>query len=151
MNKSSPSGLLFYPPKLRQDVVLYEVQTDFYIQVYWKDIKYGVGPALIVYLYGIEALKFDCLGKNMGHFHINPNNKHGNDTDMLWFSEVGILAQIERTIFELTHNLSYYLDRNDDNRIRELVIDKQQLDRVLIEAKTCLLSFVEKDPKMHGA
>ncbi|MGA8259321.1 MAG: hypothetical protein WB783_03825 [Arenicellales bacterium] len=142
-------GPLFHPPALRRDVGIVRVQEHVYLQAYWKELSHGRGPALILYLFGIETLKFDLFGKGRGHFHVNPNNPEYGDANVLWFPEASASAQVERAAFELRRNLPYYLERNVDERIRALCIDELSLSRAVDEARAILLGFLETVPALQ--
>ena len=64
----------YQPPQImHQDEVIFKIQEDVLFQVYWKSLPIGTGPAVILKAFGQEILKFDCFGKEKGHFHVAPN------------------------------------------------------------------------------
>jgi hypothetical protein len=143
-------GPLFNPPALRRDVEVIRVQDDVYFQVYWKIIGSGRGPAVILYLFGIETLKFDLFGKDKGHYHVNPNNPHDGDADILWLPEPCAAAQTRRVVFELRRNTRYYLQRNVDPRIRELRLDEASWVAAVARVETGLLHLLATVPELEG-
>ena len=70
LHKKKKKKYLLNPPKLRKDLLNIKVIEDVYFQVYWKVLEHGKGPAVILYVNRKEVLKFDCFGKDKGHFHI---------------------------------------------------------------------------------
>jgi hypothetical protein len=141
---------LFNPPALRKDVEVFKVQEHVYFQVYWKVIGSGKGPATILYLFDIETLKFDIYGKDKGHYHANPNNPHAGDVDILWLPELDAAAQIQRVMFELRRNVYYYLQRNVDERIRELRIDSAKWDAALEKVEARIFELLATVPELEG-
>jgi len=55
---------------IRRDVEWIGVQPDVDLEVYWKILPIGKGPAISLYAFGFEILKFDCFGARGGHFHL---------------------------------------------------------------------------------
>jgi hypothetical protein len=143
-------GPLFNPPAFRRDVRIYKVQEHVYFQVYWKEFGPGKGPAVLLYLFGIETLKFDIYGKDTGHFHVNPNNPQKGSANVLWMREDTESAQVERAMYELRHNIDFYLQRNVDPRIHSLEIDSAAWNGVLDEVRERLLHLLDTIPKLAG-
>ena len=63
--------------QVRKDVEIIPIQPNLELVVYWKVLQVGRGPALILQAYGKEVLKFDCFGRDDGHFHVAPNYGNG--------------------------------------------------------------------------
>lgn len=143
-------GPLFNPPSLRRDVEIIKVQEHVYFQVYWKVFGSGMGPAVILYLFGIETLKFDIYGKDKGHYHVNPNNPDSGDADILWLPEADATTQVQRVLFELRRNTRYYLQRNVDARIRELQLDPVEWDTALGRVEARLVEILATVPDLEG-
>ena len=114
----------------RKDVSRYKVQQGVYFDVFWKVLSIGKGPAVSLFVYGDEVLKFDCFGRDKGHCHIAFYTPGRTTESRLYFSEKTVDEQIERTIFELRTNLCYYLQRHRKGRTRSLKIDLDNLNIV---------------------
>ena len=142
-------GPLFNPPALRKDVEVFKVQDNVYFQVYWKQYGEGKGPAVILYLFGIESIKFDLYGKGAGHFHVNPNNPESGNANLLWLPEDDANRQVRRAVFELKHNIYFYLQRNVDRRIRELRIDASRWDAALVAIESKVLDILATVPQLR--
>lgn len=125
---------------LRKDVVKIDIQENAYVLVYHKFLDIGSGSSIGLYLYNKEYLKFDCFGKNKGHYHIN-NKK--ND-DRIYFTEQTAKEQIEKTINELTTNINSYLVMSSNIKIKEFVFDYNLLKSKLTEAKQILMGYEDK-------
>lgn len=143
-------GPLFNPPALRRDVENFKVQDNVYFQTYWKIFGIGKGPAVLLYLFGIETLKFDIYGKDKGHYHVNPNNPEAGDANILLMPEPDAVSQVGRAVFELKHNIHYYLQRNADERIRSLEIDDSSWNDALGKVESRLLMFLDTVPDLQG-
>lgn len=125
---------------LRKDVVKIDIQENAYVLVYHKFLDIGSGSSIGLYLYNKEYLKFDCFGKNKGHYHVN-NKK--ND-DRIYFTEQTAKEQIEKTINELTTNINSYLVMSSNIKIKEFVFDYNLLKSKLTEAKQILMGYEDK-------
>ncbi len=143
-------GPLFHPPALRKRVTRFMIQEHVYLQAYWKAFGQGKGPAAILYLFGIETLKFDLYGRGKGHYHVNPNNPETGGANIVWMPEPDAAAQVERTLFELDRNLYFYLQRNVDARIRDLAINRDRLVEGLAWLKTQFDDMLENVPELKG-
>jgi hypothetical protein len=137
-----------YNLKSRNDTECFKVDDKVKFKVFWKNIAIGVGPAVCLFIYNKEVLKFDCFGPNKGHFHITTvhpwklNNKRRETR--IFMMEQDIAAQIERSIFELDKNLHYYLQRHPDPRIRYHNINMQDFRKALDDAKQLMIKFTQE-------
>ena len=138
------------PPKLRKDVTNIKIQDDVYFQVYWKELPIGKGPAVILYIYNKEILKFDCFGKEKGHYHIDFYKLNGAKENRIFFLEHSALEQIDRTVFELRTNLNYYLQRNKYQRIRDVHIEQNNLEKALVLVKSKMIEFLRTKSELNG-
>ncbi len=138
------------PPKLRKDVTNLKIQDDVYFQVYWKELAIGKGPAVILYIYNKEVLKFDCFGKEKGHYHVDFYKQNGTKENRIFFTENRASKQIERTVFELNTNLDYYLQRSKDQCIRDIYIEKNNLEEALVPVKSKMIKVLETIPELSG-
>jgi hypothetical protein len=134
-----------YNLKAQNDKECFKVDDKVILKVFWKNIAIGCGPAVCLFIYNKEVLKFDCFGPNKGHFHITTvhpwklNNKRRETR--LYFIEQEITDQINRSIFELDKNLHYYLQRHPDPRIRYHQINMTNYRKALNDAKMLMLKF----------
>lgn len=141
---------LLNPPKLRKDVLNIKVQEDVYFQVYWKVLEIGKGPAVILYIFSREVLKFDCFGKAKGHFHVAGYKLNGSTGKRIYFKEESAYEQIEWTVHELKTNHSHYLQKNKNKRIRELHIDQKDLESAIVSVRSKMIEFIENIPELAG-
>ncbi len=127
----------------RRDRVRLHVQDDVFVDVYWKDVELGKGPSISVFVLGEEMMKFDCFGKDRGHFHIAFFTPGASNVSRMYMPEPTIEDQIERAVFEIRKNINYYLQRNSKRRIRKCVIDAKKLSAVCEKAKSKMYEFIE--------
>lgn len=111
---------------IHENEVIYKVQEDVVFEVYTKSLSIGAGPAVILKAFGQEILKFDCFGKEKGHYHISPNYGF-----RILFVEQTVPKQIQRTIQELKVNGMRYLKMQKDPRIKELDLSTSSYKEVL--------------------
>lgn len=146
--KNKRPDYLNNPPQLRKDVSNIKVQDDVYLQVYWKVLEIGKGPAVVLFVFGEEILKFDCFGKDRGHYHVNGEKvSYGNK---IFFEECNSSEQIDKTILELGNNLKLYLQQNIKQKVRELEIDQKNLEEALSRVKSIMVQFLETRPELSG-
>src|SRR4029453_14555091 len=122
--------------EIRGDVEWIRVQPDFDLQVYWKVqagfpgrrgddhvLSTGKGPVISLYAFRFQILRFDCFGAPDGHFHLFLGWPSPTNEERIWLPEPNATAQVERTMFELTRNVIYYLQRHNDERVRRLHLE----------------------------
>lgn len=100
-----------------------------HIDCYWLKTNLGSGPAASVYVSNDEVMRFDCLAEN-GHMHFNMSHATLFDNGgnaRLYFQEKTVPEQIQRVLFELTHNLPYALKLNSNKKIRRTIISSTEL------------------------
>ena len=126
------------------DVVIYPIQDHAYLAVYWKDLPIGKGPCVSLYVHDKEILKFDCFGEDRGHYHTNliqPIPIVNDPEGRIYFMERTVKEQIERSIFEIEKNISYYLKNNPYSRIKFFEIDRSRLETGCRQAKAKMLEY----------
>jgi len=128
----------------RNDLVTYDIQDHVKLNVYWKTPVNGNGPALTLSVYDLEVLRFDCFGKGDGHFHIHFGRDFGAQQNRIFLPETTHEAQIDRSFFELRKNLYYYLQRNRDRRIRNVKIDTDNMEHVLVPIHEKMVDDISK-------
>ncbi|WP_075351824.1 hypothetical protein [Algoriphagus marinus] len=122
-----------------EDEVIFKIQDDVFFQVYWKSLPIGKGPAVILKAFGQEILKFDCFGKEKGHYHIAPNYDF-----RIYFVEETIEEQIQRTILELKINGLRYLKIQKDPKIKAINPNLNDFNAILKQVESTLLQHHEK-------
>jgi hypothetical protein len=55
--------------------------------VYWKILPIGKGPAVSLYAFGFQILRFDCFGATDGHFHLFLGWPSPTNEDRIWLPE----------------------------------------------------------------
>ena len=143
------SSTLRPDPRVRHDVTRIEVDDRAHIEVFWKDMEIGKGPALSLFIENSEVLRFDCFGKDRGHFHVALFKPRTTEADRLYFAEATRIGQIDRAVHEITRNLPYYQQRNVIRRVREATIDKGLLAQAAEMARSKMLGFLESVPALR--
>lgn len=129
---------------VRNDVEIIPIQPGLKFEVYWKILKIGKGPALILKSRGKEVMKFDCFGKDKGHYHVAP---HYNSR--IFFPEEKAIDQIKRTSFELRRNAQKYLALQTNDRIKQIEIDKDKFDVAVHKAEEKMTYFLQTVPEFE--
>jgi hypothetical protein len=134
----------------REDIVSYEVQEGVNLDVFWKVLPIGKGPASALFVLGEEVLRFDCFGASKGHYHAAFYCQSNPTESRIYFPEQTVEAQIDRTIFELTRNLPYYLQRHRNPRIRLIQVDKNALADACESARRQMLNYLWTVPEFEA-
>ena len=129
-------------PSVRNDCTDLPICDGVYVQVYWKKLKLGKGPALSLFMLDEEILRIDCFGKGAGHLHV-AFFLPGKGENRLWMHEATILEQIERARFELYRNHRYYQSRIPNPRIRAIKIDREKMKVVSEQAYKVMMGFAQ--------
>ena len=123
--KNGPSGDTFTPIyAVRKDVTKIFVEDEIFVEVFWKALPGGTGPAFSFIAYDEEVIRFDCVGPGMGHFHASFLSKRRTQHNRNYFFESTRETQIQRAVFELQYNIGYYLERHPWRRVREITLDE---------------------------
>ena len=77
---------------IRKDLRNYRVQDNVYIAVFWKVLGIGKGPALSLYVKDREVLKFDCFGKDKGHYHAQTLIAEDTEEHRIFFREPTVMG-----------------------------------------------------------
>lgn len=131
-----------------KDIVIYEVQPQVLIKVYWKILPIGKGPALTFIVAGDEILRFDCFGEGEGHYHIFGGYEYP-DRDRIYFPEKTVEEQVNRAIFELSQNLNCFLQLHRSSQIRNLKVDPVTLKNVCEQARRQMLEYLWTVPEFE--
>lgn len=132
-------------PPSRHDLQVVPMGDDARLDVYWKDLDIGTGPAVSLVVRGEELLRIDCFGPDDGHMHAAFFMPAGGE-GRLYFPENTREEQIDRAVFEITRNLRYYLDRAVDPKVRETRLDPERVDAAAQEARRIMTGFLENVP-----
>ncbi|MBC3758426.1 hypothetical protein H7U19_08430 [Hyunsoonleella sp. SJ7] len=132
-------------PVKRHDLQKISIQKDLYLQVYWKVLKIGKGPAVILKWKTIELMKFDCFGHKDGHYHIAPNYDF-----RIYFTEQTAKAQIKRTSEELLINAQRYLKLHPATEINRIEIDQNALKDAVKKAEQSMLYYLDNIKELHN-
>jgi hypothetical protein len=133
-----------------RDVVRYPIQDKVFLAVYWKVLEHGRGPACALFVHGREVLRFDCFGEHKGHYHIGLRGDDEASAFRLFLPEKTAEEQIDRTLFELTTNLAYYLQRNPDPRVRQTAVAPEQLEGWRGQVKAKMLEYLPRATAFIG-
>jgi hypothetical protein len=128
---------------VRRDLQVLEVDLNLYFLVYWKVLEIGKGPALVLGSRGYEIAKFDCFGKDKGHYHLRP--KYG----------VRIPFTAQNPQQQILETQSLLLDRGQDfirmvrdPEINKIVIDPTKLQPRLEQVATIMLEFLNSKAEL---
>ena len=144
----NPESLDLAPGETRSDVEWIRVQPDVSLKVYWKILPIGKGPAVSLYVFEFQILRFDCFGATDGHFHLLLGWPSPTTEDRLWLPEPNATAQVERTMFELKKNVDYYLQRHNDERVRRLRLEPETWSTACTRARERMLYFLSSVPEL---
>ncbi len=133
----------------RKENVRFNVTDQVYLDVYWKILNLGKGPALILNVMGEEVLRFDFFGQGAGHYHVTVPEIEPNSKSLLFFAEQTIPEQIDRALFELNKNIDWYLHRHPLRQIRQIKIDKSRMRQATEAAKAQLLAYIGEAEKLE--
>src|SRR6266487_87464 len=133
---------------VRRDVKWIHVQPDVDLEVYWKVLPIGKGPAISLYAFGFQILKFDCFGATDGHFHLFLGWPSPTNEDRIWLPEPSGTAQVERAIFELKRNAPYYLQRHNVERVRGLHLEPASWSAACTKAGDKMRHFLRSVPEL---
>ena len=125
---------------VRKDVLKIEIQENAYMLVYHKNLDIGFGPALGLYLYDIEYLKFDFFGEEKGHYHIFNKKRDVR----IYFKERTVLEQINKVAHELTNNIQTYLEGSKNKKILEFQFENDVFRSKILAAVEILLDYENK-------
>jgi diadenosine tetraphosphatase ApaH/serine/threonine PP2A family protein phosphatase len=144
----NPEQFDLAPGETRRDVEWIRVQPDVALKVYWKVLPIGKGPAISLYAFEFQILRFDCFGATDGHFHLLLGWPSPTSEDRIWLPEPNATAQVERTMFELKKNVTYYLQRHNDERVRRLRLEPETWSAACIRARDRMLHFLCSVPEL---
>jgi hypothetical protein len=132
----------------RSDVEWIPVQPDVDLKVFWKILPIGKGPAVSLYAFQFQILRFDCFGAGDGHFHLLLGWPSPTSEERIWLPEPNATAQVERTMFELTKNITYYLQRHNDERVRRLQLESEAWSAACTRARDRMMHFLCTVPEL---
>ena len=143
-----PEELDLAAGEIRHDVEWIRVQPDVDLKVYWKILPIGKGPAVSLYAFGFQILRFDCFGVRDGHYHLLLGWPSPADEERIWLPEPNATTQVERTMFELTRNVHYYLQRHGDERVRRLHLEPATWATACTHVRDKMLHFLCSVPEL---
>jgi hypothetical protein len=135
--------------RARRDLLRIAVQDGLVIDVFWKSLPIGRGPALSVFVCGEEFARFDCFGPDRGHFHLALFTPASVREHRLKFGERTATDQISRAIFEIDRNLAYYLERAANPAIRTFEVHRENLLAALPNAESKMREFLLEQPELR--
>lgn len=142
-NRNEHGGRIRANHPSRHDLQAIPIGENARLDVFWKHLDIGLGPAFSVVINDEEILRVDCFGPDDGHMHVAffmPEK----GTNRLYFPENTRSEQIDRGLFEINRNLRYYLDRMVDPDIRAFEPDAERLASATMEAREILKAFLDR-------
>jgi hypothetical protein len=135
--------------RARRDLMRIAVHDGLVIDVFWKSLPIGKGPALSVFVCGDEFARFDCFGPDRGHCHLALFTPASVSEQRLKFAERTSADQISRAIFEIDKNLGYYLERAANPAIRRFDVHRESLQAALPKAESRMREFLLEQPELR--
>jgi hypothetical protein len=133
----------------RRDLQRIPMGDDARLEVFWKDLEIGRGPAVSVFVCDEEILRIDCFGPGSGHMHA-AFFLPAEGEDRLFLPEPTIREQIRRAEFEIARNLEYYRCRVSNPAIRDLTLDADRIADAAAEAGRVMTAFIDEVPELSG-
>lgn len=130
------------------------VTEEIDMEVYWLVFNNQAGPAASVYAFGDELMRFDCFGRENGHFHLNMRQSKlypGGGSARIYLSMGSVDDQIREAGFWLSHNLKYATTTNRSSRIRSLVVDAEALADAAQRMMGIMFELVERNSGSSGS
>lgn len=143
----------------RPNLVTYELQPGCFLETYLIDqtsadgTRY-FGPAAGLVVHGSEIIRFDCVGHPLGHYHAARAYPYGIRKGLageLWLPEKTIEDQVERAMFEMQRNWSYYLTSHPRRKVRNTRFDQDRLAARCAQMKSKMLDDVRRDAQARAA
>jgi len=122
------------------DVRLIPIQSDSYLAVYYKRYETGVGPGVSLYVHESEILRFDCFGRDRGHYHSLPCLSALPCDKRISFIAETIESQANETVMEITKNYAAHLGKHFRRHIRNYKFDHACLAVAVTEARDRMLA-----------
>ena len=130
-------------PPIRRDLERIQIVPNLALLVYWKELKIGKGPAAVLEAFGSEIMKFDCFGKDKGHFHVKPHYDF-----RIFFVEETIEEQILRSRKEILTNFKRYLSMQSEDNIRHFVVSQEALETSTLTMEKKMKFFAHHIPEL---
>ncbi len=138
--------------KARQDWLEHPVQPGIGVVSFWLDETIGgggTGVGFALFCHGSEALRFDCFGGRLGHYHITPFTPWKVRIRRLEFHGQTVQEQIDEALFHLLRNHRFFLQLNPLSRLRRLHIDGPALERACASARASAMGYLAGVPVLR--
>jgi hypothetical protein len=129
----------------RRDLETIPINENAHLEVFWKDLKIGKGPAVSLFILGNEILRIDCFGPGDAHLHATFFQPTGGES-RLFMGEPTIEEQIARARFELCRNFRYYQWRDSRKAVRRVQIHPSDMERAYAQACEIMHRFLSEVP-----
>jgi hypothetical protein len=133
--------------KARQDWMVHGVVPGIDLVTFWLDERIGgggTGVCMALFCRGYEVLRFDCFGGRLGHYHLTALTPWPVRCRRLEFRGDSVGEQIEEALFQLSHNLEFYLQLNPKRCVRMARIDREAMEHA------CALARVRLQEHLYG-
>jgi hypothetical protein len=128
----------------RHDVCFFQIGSLAQLEVYWKSVELGRGPAVILHVLDQYVMRFDCFGEKAGHAHFYMITPEKHCESRLFLLEKTVEAQIERAMFELSTNLNYWLARHRHPGVRRVRLNPAAVATAIEQARHTMLVLDQK-------
>jgi hypothetical protein len=135
----------FFPA--RQEIVCYRIQPGLYLDVFWKILPIGKGPALSIFLHEQELLRFDCYGGGKGHYHLQ--FCEGGIGRRHRLSGKTVAEQIDTIFLNLSDYLSLQIHQHTNPKLRHFSVNTEQLGIVCVQARHQMHDYVNQVPQLE--
>lgn len=117
----------------RQHGSVVPIQDNAYLFVFHKDLEIGSGPAISLYVNGVELLKYDCYGLGKGHCHLRPHFEQ-----RIPLKAYTIREQIDESIEAILMQSPGCLLQQAEPEMAALILNEQALSGALDRARELL-------------
>lgn len=138
--------------KARQDWLEHPVQPGVDVVSFWLDQTIGgggTGVGFALFCNGSEALRFDCFGGRLGHYHITPFTPWKVRIRRLEFLGQTVHEQIDEALFHIIRNHRFFLQLNPLGRLRRVHIDGPALERACESARASAMGYLASAPVLR--
>jgi hypothetical protein len=152
MRSTGTLGQRWLRRKARQDWTIHPVAPDVDLVTFWLDQRIGgggTGVCMSLFCHGYEVLRFDCFGRELGHYHLSPLTLWTVRRRVLGFYEDTIEGQVEEALFQIDQNLDFYLQLNPRRCVRKLRIEREARKHACDRARLRLHEYLNGVPVLQ--
>jgi hypothetical protein len=152
MRSTGTLGQRWLRRKARQDWTIHPVAPGVDLVTFWLDQRIGgggTGVCMSLFCHGYEVLRFDCFGRDSGHYHLAPLTLWPVRRRVLGFYAQSIEGQVDEALFHIERNLDYYLQLNPRRSVRRLRIETEDRKHACSRARARIHEYLEAVPVLQ--